>query len=410
LNRLQAKYHRIMKKLFFLSIAYIFLVHHSFAQELLNVNGDHSQSVIKQYTKNNSDNSYWRFTFRDQNFDGRQQPEFFITDEEAFSGDRCLKVIVHELSSMPEEVWNVQIFNWTREDTILGKDRYYRCSIKIKPLGDHPLYSNIAVTDLSQSPTGYRFNNKMVPNQWNSVGIVVYNEHLDVLRMNNQFNHILNEPALPITFYLDDCRILESKLADARVEEGGDRVIIKSGWHLHRVSVNHEAFTVVADGDTIPVQSAEILEDSLSIQINLAGYIHQETNTTKISYNSALASLQYYVWPNALFNAPTKSMLSFKDEILENYSGIPAAANKAIAQESGIRVFPVPAYESITVGGLSQPSDLEVISITGQVIKTVHTCGGKTVQISLNDLSQGIYLLNIRNTSRRSEVIRFTKL
>ncbi|MBE0654739.1 MAG: T9SS type A sorting domain-containing protein [Bacteroidales bacterium] len=65
-----------------------------------------------------------------------------------------------------------------------------------------------------------------------------------------------------------------------------------------------------------------------------------------------------------------------------------------------IEIYPVPAKDEVTIKGLHENSDLEIIDFRGIVVKRVHFSYGE-LHLNVSDLKPGIYLLKTINSVHR---------
>lgn len=97
---------------------------------------------------------------------------------------------------------------------------------------------------------------------------------------------------------------------------------------------------------------------------------------------------------------------------LDNFSvvkaGIPASLSSEEIPFPQLRIYPVPAQNSITVDNSFGFEEMSIININGRKIRTHLTDGMETVRIDLSDLQNGVYILRGRKGTI-SENLRFIK-
>ncbi len=68
---------------------------------------------------------------------------------------------------------------------------------------------------------------------------------------------------------------------------------------------------------------------------------------------------------------------------------------KDITDEIGLSVYPNPASSKINVSLRGQANTVEVLNLTGAVVKTINANGAENITINTSDLSAGIYTMHI---------------
>jgi hypothetical protein len=78
--------------------------------------------------------------------------------------------------------------------------------------------------------------------------------------------------------------------------------------------------------------------------------------------------------------------------------------------EGGLTAYPVPALSAITISSTdySAIEQVEIMSIQGQVMKSLTGSGQATVQVSLADIAPGFYMARVHLVDQ-IEVLRFVK-
>jgi len=70
-----------------------------------------------------------------------------------------------------------------------------------------------------------------------------------------------------------------------------------------------------------------------------------------------------------------------------------------------IKVYPNPAQQQVTVEGIENYSRLQVVDAAGKVLKDIYTNGHYLVNINLEGLKNGVYLLRMVN-EKASQTIK----
>ncbi len=80
----------------------------------------------------------------------------------------------------------------------------------------------------------------------------------------------------------------------------------------------------------------------------------------------------------------------------ESATGIKEISN----ENSAVRLYPNPAKEQITVSGLEQPTDIQIVNTLGQVLKRInHATDAITINVA--DMPKGIYFVKVGNCVRK---------
>ena len=81
-----------------------------------------------------------------------------------------------------------------------------------------------------------------------------------------------------------------------------------------------------------------------------------------------------------------------------------ASAVKGISTASDFTVFPNPSNGSakITISDISEPTDVQLLDISGRIIKNISVNSSNTVE--LNNLQKGMYMIRIVNKSSEESV------
>lgn len=77
-------------------------------------------------------------------------------------------------------------------------------------------------------------------------------------------------------------------------------------------------------------------------------------------------------------------------------------------EHSNLEVYPNPATSQLTISGLEESSQIEVIGIDGKVYKTLAASGKNELNVDLIDLNSGIYILKVQGVDKTT-LFRFIK-
>ena len=79
-----------------------------------------------------------------------------------------------------------------------------------------------------------------------------------------------------------------------------------------------------------------------------------------------------------------------------------------VLQRDIIRLYPVPANSVLNLSNVTGMKSVDIIDITGKVIRSINTSTDEVIRIPVSDLSRGIYMIKI-NTTEGTLVKRFVK-
>jgi hypothetical protein len=90
-------------------------------------------------------------------------------------------------------------------------------------------------------------------------------------------------------------------------------------------------------------------------------------------------------------------------------SGGPRLATESFSTESGIRVYPNPVGDELTLSGLAEPSQVDIMSQDGRVIRR-HEGVQNQSQLRVSELPKGLYILRVFNDSQGVTTHKILKL
>jgi hypothetical protein len=73
-----------------------------------------------------------------------------------------------------------------------------------------------------------------------------------------------------------------------------------------------------------------------------------------------------------------------------------------------LRIYPIPAYEELTLEGLSGVTRIEIFDVTGVKLSAVHCDGESMIKIPVAQLSRGIYFIRL-SSPNETIMRRFVK-
>jgi hypothetical protein len=107
-----------------------------------------------------------------------------------------------------------------------------------------------------------------------------------------------------------------------------------------------------------------------------------------------------------------------KNSATNDQPGITAAINSALAtvgvsevtESADFTVLPNPATDVVTIDGMKNISRIEVVSVSGQAVRSEKIGTGKTtVQVSLSGLAAGIYLIKATDFHGNTSIQKIVK-
>lgn len=70
------------------------------------------------------------------------------------------------------------------------------------------------------------------------------------------------------------------------------------------------------------------------------------------------------------------------------------------AENNAVKIYPNPAKNQITISGLEQPTDIQIVNTLGQVLKRInHATDAITINVA--DMPKGIYFVKVGNCVRK---------
>jgi len=104
----------------------------------------------------------------------------------------------------------------------------------------------------------------------------------------------------------------------------------------------------------------------------------------------------------------TNSFGTFYMDNLYFYNGSTSGISNVIA-DNGIKCFPSMAKNSLNVSADNEISEISIVSLVGQSLRTV-TVNSNSKTITLNDLVSGQYLVRIKLANGQIGTTKFVKL
>ena len=84
--------------------------------------------------------------------------------------------------------------------------------------------------------------------------------------------------------------------------------------------------------------------------------------------------------------------------------------SKQMSDSSNFKLYPNPAHQSITIDGLTgEPCQIAIRSIFGYTLKKLSSEGTKQLEINIQDLPAGFYILDIMSSNNDSLTTKFIK-
>ena len=87
----------------------------------------------------------------------------------------------------------------------------------------------------------------------------------------------------------------------------------------------------------------------------------------------------------------------------EDFNPIPCSLKEVPQEAIKTLAYPNPAKEKVTIEGI-EAAEVQVYNALGQLVKTVRNSN----EIKISDLTEGVYLLRIRNAKGVSQTERIT--
>lgn len=73
---------------------------------------------------------------------------------------------------------------------------------------------------------------------------------------------------------------------------------------------------------------------------------------------------------------------------------------------TGVKVYPVPATDVITVESAQAIDNVKIVSLSGALVKDLHADGNTTVTMNIADLSAGVYVVVVNNTTNVRLIVK----
>ena len=85
------------------------------------------------------------------------------------------------------------------------------------------------------------------------------------------------------------------------------------------------------------------------------------------------------------------------------------SADQAEIPEPGIRLFPNPASDRLTISTAEIIREITIFDIHGKQVKRITAINSQTSDISVRDLAAGEYFVRTQNEMGRKSTVRFVK-
>ena len=224
---------------------------------------------------------------------------------------------------------------------------------------------------------------------------------------NDSLINVLNSG--PLTFWYDEIHIIQAGTASATVVPAGNELILNMGYPIDPESAimpTTANFFVTAGIEDIPV--TEVVVDSLLIILKLGAVVPQGVNVL-VEYNG-LSEMEYAAVPKNYLSdvAGTAQVRAFTDPVENRSTQIVGILNPEVALNVAMWPNPVGDANVLNIDGIAQVSRIDIVSITGQVIKSVEN-NGNLARIDVSGLDKGIYVVVLRSGDRPVRALRFVK-
>ncbi len=107
------------------------------------------------------------------------------------------------------------------------------------------------------------------------------------------------------------------------------------------------------------------------------------------------------------FYTTTSTTVQVYSRTLSDFESLPTAVEKTLSNDE-FKMYPVPASSVLNISNVPNLKSIEILDVTGKVIRTINTGTDELIQVPVTSLRRGMYLIRL-NTADGKVVKRFVK-